>query len=484
MVEKVRTTKKWFFSLVVALCAVQLAACSSETEPINEPPSYNQPEEFPRPRPPAPVKVDSDWDPDKVTVECGDVKRCPAAHGLLLAIKKSPDPKQKPVLNRCTAFLYDNNKIMTAGHCADIVEKADRAYFRTVAAAGMPSQTFNIKQLLAKNHNPTSSTALDFAAFEIEGQATNIELVRQPHALPADTSKMVAFVINRKAPAGETSFVLDAVDCEHSGKVHIHPFSYQQNPDTFLVNNCILVRGNSGGALVDASDLKTVLGITSGTLYNDVARFLSANFEKPKVASITNARCLSAPGWMQAAHGCFVTADPEHTLAAKNAVNDGLKEAYRKAFWDWYRSPNSFLTQQKTIIRFHPVPLEAAREFEEFHVFLPEPACFEGAELKTDFTQTIQVEEYVLEEDLITGFTMSRSAAVPFAMKGSKSFWGWYTLSLHQLGPNIWKSEALAEILPSIKRGYRSTLKRCKEGYQESYIEDMLKRLDGAGKTN
>ncbi len=101
--------------------------------------------------------------------------------------------------------------------------------------------------------------------------------------------------------------MVNAVTCTQ-GPTPRNPLTYDMNPTMFMVTNCIIYGGNSGGAVVLREDPLAILGVVSAS---NNAR--TGNTSYPlKVsadngedhATFTNARCFAMPAWPQMESGC------------------------------------------------------------------------------------------------------------------------------------------------------------------------------------
>ncbi|MGZ3721559.1 MAG: S1 family peptidase [Bdellovibrionales bacterium] len=269
-----------------------------------------------------PVYVGRNWTVNDVSLDCEDNSLCPDNQGVLLVVKRVTEynyfySQTRTSVFRCTGTIYDLHKAILAGHCVTDLAGADEIWFKTIAKPGKPSRLFHVSSKPIDATSPHKDFwLLDYGAIELKEAATGIEFAHPALKVPVDTHEMVALVVNAKNSNGgiDTKYILNAVSCKH-GVSPLNPVTYEQNPTMFLVTDCKLYGGNSGGALVLRDDPLAILGIASASnnanpknpnIYNPNARDASTHVDQ---GIFTNARCIAMPSWPKVEASCLEMSD-------------------------------------------------------------------------------------------------------------------------------------------------------------------------------
>lgn len=254
------------------------------------------------------------WSPDDMSYSCADETVCPDNQGVLFFVTRRTedfwDHKEYRLwVKRCTGSIYASDKVITAGHCAEDSAAADESFFKTAAAPGRPSRLFHIRKSLGLTRNSADLSMPDFGALELVESAEGIHFAHPSLKNPQNTNEMIALVSN-SINGSKNNFAMNALKCSHRPSP-LNAISYDKNPTTFLIEECRLVSGNSGGVVVQPTDLLNVLGIAHASNQGDDNVQLQPYYRQafgtppPPSAIITNARCFSLPGWDRTEPTCL-----------------------------------------------------------------------------------------------------------------------------------------------------------------------------------
>jgi len=352
---------------------------------------------------PNPYPVDPNWNVNEVSVTCSDSSRCPEALGVLFTINTTREYYYGYVrtswkVHRCTAALYEANKIVTAGHCTDNHGADSRSWFRTVATPGKPSRSFPVSRVLKQVFNDNDTLTTDYAAAELAVPANGYTFVRGPNGpWPADQKLLTAVVANQYVGA-EKSLTIDPVECEYDAESGIPDVS--EFPDVFAIKKCKLVNGNSGGPIFARGDLTTVLGVASrsseGKPQNaqserEVREMLKREAREGKrrnTATFANASCFDLPGWPRPASQCIKMSEKLFIERIANRAAAGMVESLVNEMEQWMRANPSAEIGGATV-KLAPwsvgltksswVGLERTKE--TYLMFFPYPLCVERGQL-------------------------------------------------------------------------------------------------------
>ena len=237
------------------------------------------------------------WTPEKMSISCAQEDKCPGHQGILFA--QWPESHGKITIARCTASAYDQDHVLTAGHCK--MEGAEAAYFLPVSKPGRPSRLVRAAYLTG-----VKTQDLDYASFKLNEPLPAGPFVRPAESVPAQPAKMLALVVNQRDAKTE-SYVIDTLSCTHAAN-KVSQVTIDKNPKTFTVQGCTIIEGNSGGVIVSPDDLNSVYGVVSRGPINEVSEAelekRRQNFGLTDWTWATNARCFGLPGWPQLLQNC------------------------------------------------------------------------------------------------------------------------------------------------------------------------------------
>lgn len=345
-----------------------------------------------------PVTTTTKWSPKGSTYTCADPQFCPDNQGVLLSVRdivvfaQFGTPLLKREIFRCTASMYEAQKGLTAGHCADQVEKSDKSYFVSVAQPGHPSRIYDVKGIVGKHHEGDAWTP-DYGAFELTEPVTAVNFARPATAIPEDGAMMIALVSN--AGSDEKHFVLNAVHCRNSKENGVEPIAYSERPNVFLLQDCKLFSGNSGGAVVPPDDLTQVLGTLQ---ISDNAQMVSKSIlrkfllniglfyqDSPKFdfGAAANARCFQLPGWPRSESSCMEISTPMLRGLNLARAKTAIAKMVHQSSEEWLESADGHANFENSSLRLVPemylLQIINGASVEPVFALIPMPFCFENA---------------------------------------------------------------------------------------------------------
>jgi V8-like Glu-specific endopeptidase len=265
---------------------------------------------------PNPQDVSPSWSIENVSYRCSDDSFCPDNQGILMASKRTfvtDDEGNSGVqlsVMRCTATIYNAHQIVTAGHCVDGMKDADEIWFKTAASSTRPSRLFHVTQPATEQIDFSDHFRSDYGSFTLTEAATGIQYAHPALRVSSNYRDMVAMVSNpasgSSASIDTTDFVLNTTHCENLPNVLDH-YTFDRNPNMFMVQDCKIFSGNSGGAVVLPNDPLSIVGVVSASNNaKDAGGGGPTLSGMPQdFALFTNMRCASMPGWPLAEPNCL-----------------------------------------------------------------------------------------------------------------------------------------------------------------------------------
>lgn len=438
---------KWMLTpILVIFSTLTLSACSDSIT------SYDIPN---------PMTVKSSWSPNSVTYACSNPTQCPDNQGVLLGVTvtETNDGYYTHVstqVYRCTGSIYSATKIISAGHCAEMMKNSDHIYFRTVEKPGRPSHTLTVKSTpVVKIFSAVESP--DFAVFELASPIHDVQFAHPAPSNPADVTHLTALVANGRVQNTMTDFVLDAVDCRTDINL-INPVAISSNPAVFNVMDCVLVSGNSGGALVDPKDLTSVYGILSYS--NNESKKEDANSKlasllrdmqavhkgadttkKIDIGGFSNARCVGFPDWPRLESNCFEMSSEKIAALRRPYLGRQVQDWLVSKSTDWLNSSKSLYVSGGRIVRLVPALTAIKSRYSDLDdkehaksiAMLPLPVCIDRPSTEDNFLISMPIDLYksTTNESGVDIRPLERSAFVTISLTrvGSKSYRASYIVS-------------------------------------------------------
>jgi hypothetical protein len=367
-----------FLNLTLILCAALLTACAPDhDEESTAPRASVSPGLKPAPQMAAtggvsksqvevPDRVKAgDWLPQKVSLTCA-LADCPPQVGVILFASPTTDIHYD--IWRCTAFLIDNDKIMTNGHC-DFSEKAE-GYF--VTRTDMPEKTFRrITRRLFKDFTPNPkdpevlSGRPDVAIFQLESPILKISPLQIARGTAHAYTSLTAIVANAVPGKEALTMTIGELNCEMHRHERYFPYALSENPDVLTVFECEGEKGNSGSPMFAGKSME-VEAILEGAKdpHKSPARF---SYDKHLSVEATNLRCLEYPS-STARPNCVVVRDVDKQKRFSSSVDSAIANLLKRQLPNAGAYDTGF-----TNFRFEMKtdPLAAGAEFELLYY----PSC-------------------------------------------------------------------------------------------------------------
>jgi hypothetical protein len=360
-----------------------------------------------------PMTVPLNWSPEQVSYRCSDERFCPDNQGVLLSVKQKSFnygyfTQVRLSFTRCTATLFEASKVVTAGHCLDGMKDADRIWFKTVSRQGQPSRTVTVNKALAMGFSEGDSLMADYGSFQLSEPLDGVTY-GHPASHPPRGTEMLALVANMRDD-DNFALTLDAVRCKLGDGLSL-PLPLDKNPSKFMIEDCVIHSGNSGGSVVQADDLTAIFGIVSTATNPEVIKEKQRQTEQiipvpdfkalnePNWAGITNARCLNMPGWTATVSPCTqMSLQASQQFSADAITQKGQKLAVNQ-LGRWRQDVRLSQVQGEGYsIHFTPEPATYVKKAQDIFgtAVLPIPACVAGSlpESGVETTIPISVERY------------------------------------------------------------------------------------------
>lgn len=366
------------------------------------------------------------------TLTCTDDLKCNDATGIMIVVVSTDTPGLWGI-SRCTASLYEQQKIITAGHCSRFMSEhpGSKAFFMTVARGFKASQVSAVARILKDSVVMDDHLSPDFASLELATPITGIEFVHPARAVPEQMGTVTSLVINPKNSSSDYDYVVDAVDCQQSGHFATLPIPYQNNPATFVGRNCKIYGGNSGGSVFLPGDFQSVVGIVdaSNNAHTgdskgpviDSRRTLLAS--KDDFALFTNARCLDLPGWPQVEKRCLETSakiayrlQAEFEAKQVDELITGEGKTWSQRNQDLVIIGGGMLRTEGMGFSFFPDPDSIDLLTLKFGV-LPKPKCFEAPAKVKELEALVAVESHGINGEDLDGFIFGERQVATAALK-------------------------------------------------------------------
>ncbi len=435
--------------------------------------------------------VDGDYDVNTVDLSCSNPDRCTNSLGVILTISSRTESRYgyqitSTSVNRCTGALYSATQVLTAGHCTSSIGQG-RSYFRTVAAPGNPSRTFEISRVQKSFYSPSEVYSTDFAALELKTPALGYNYVRPPSEIASDLTHVTALVVNQ--PGEDTKILrLDSVDCEVD--VDSLPLHLSKFPNLWGTKLCKIVSGNSGAPVFARNNLNEVLGVISKSTEAGQIDATSRLFEllfnrkqnapRPNLATAAHAACFDLPGWRPPAPQCrSLNANTIKTLSKEGleiSINQGIKAAMR----DFLKSPRAQIQINGARLKASPLPVTLS--VEDFNskragvALIPQPNCIESGEPGERTTQSFSAE--VLEvKPRRSSATLERNGdSLSVTLRLNKLSSGRYSLG-YTFNTSRYRFSPLSNEISKLNDMGEIDLAPCTGTEEKSLLEDLDKTL-------
>ena len=188
-------------------------------------------------------RVDSDWAPARLQLNCFVKGGCPPQVGIVLFV--SPMQDGSKLVRRCTGFLMGDKQIMTNAHC-NLLPNGATGYFVTAKTIRHIERT-----LFSQNQGPRGP---DLAVLQLNAPLTDLEPLKLARSGDAFPERLVGYVINRDASATDR-FAIEKIECRQRRHEAFFPLDASEDPDVLMLFGCGSEEGNSGSPLFALGDL-------------------------------------------------------------------------------------------------------------------------------------------------------------------------------------------------------------------------------------
>ena len=251
-------------------------------------------------------EVSPTWSPKDVRLVCENDAQCPDNQGVLLSYRHSIENYGSyqilhTLVGYCTASLYGPDQIITAGHCLQDLGKFENTWFISVNKTSRPSQMFEA-DVSSATFTVSDFDSPDFGAIKLHGGATASRYMHSAGTRIQTQDHLIALVTDTTEPHSVTHLVLRALKCTFLTNKDF-PYDMAGNLDVFKMQECLSLKGNSGGALVQPGDLTAVNGIVAfGPSWADPETTTTSDLRTRAplgavFAGITNVDCITLPNW-------------------------------------------------------------------------------------------------------------------------------------------------------------------------------------------
>ncbi|MBT4761315.1 MAG: trypsin-like peptidase domain-containing protein [Bdellovibrionaceae bacterium] len=215
--------------------------------------------------------TDSNWNIDQVILSCGNTKNdadCNGSVGVLFHRKRNFTGDY--FTSRCTAWLVASDVIATNMHCVDDEHNGmtnvsvKETFFKLVETVAGHEKSIKATRLIKGYKN--KEKGLDYAFLKLEKSINKVPVIKiNPTPLINHTAVRAVSVNDKlQMKKNPTHFQLDSYDnCEVSMKLaqalsinyneKITKFSSSRQGSIIGLENCPIVGGNSGSALIDTA---------------------------------------------------------------------------------------------------------------------------------------------------------------------------------------------------------------------------------------
>jgi len=342
--------------------------------------------------------VGSNWSIDQVSLKCSDPDQCPANQGVLVAFSRTYAGFE---VQRCTGTIIGPHTVLTAGHCVDHFKGSDQLWFKTVATATSPSRTFHASTG-ADVYNSKDTYSADYGIFTLSEAATGYQYSAPAKTVPNPLTKVKAIVVNGVTTDSMTDLKLDVVPCDHESD-KMDRVTYDMNPTAFLVVNCKIYSGNSGGSVTLADNLYAVVGVVSASnnaksaasdFYEQIMKSMRPGVDlPPKIddAVVANVRCASMQDWPQMIPDCMTMSFETMTKMTDEINSKSIIASTKTIFVHWIKSPSSQISLGSASLQAIPIPAKLTdMSLNPKGVIIPAPLCING-KITRAVTQTVSL---------------------------------------------------------------------------------------------
>ena len=322
-----------------------------------------------------PSFANDDWDPTKVSLVCG-LKSCPLQVGVLIFPVRSGGLVD---VYRCTAFLIDNDKIMSNGHCDN--PGAREGYF--ITRTDIPQRAIrHVTQRLFKAFTPAldkngkvdpedTSGRPDVLVFQLDVPIATIPPLHLAHGPAKTYQTLTGYVANLIPGKSFTTMAIGQVTCAvHRNELQF-PYNLSESPDMLTVYKCNAEKGNSGSPMFaeGSADVEAILqgsadvDGTAAAIRHDEKRE-PHDYEIQHNIIATNLRCLDYPS--ASGNHCVSVTDDE-SVTRFNALINSMRASLAAR-----PAPGTFPTEFKVLsMELKTQLVQPETEFEDFYY----PTC-------------------------------------------------------------------------------------------------------------